>query len=40
MKISRLVEKPQTNQSNYVFAGMFVLFPKIFELLAEKQNDV
>jgi len=40
MKISRLVEKPQANQSNYVFAGMFVLFPKIFELLAEKQNDV
>jgi len=40
MKISRLVEKPQANQANYVFAGMFVLFPKIFERLAEKQNDI
>ena len=40
MKISRLVEKPQANQANYVFAGMFVLFPKIFERLAENQNDI
>ena len=40
MKISRLVEKPQANQANYVFAGMFVLFPKIFEQLAENQNDI
>jgi len=40
MKISRLVEKPQANQANYVFAGMFVLFPKIFELLAENQHDI
>jgi len=40
MKISRLVEKPQANQANYVFAGMFVLFPKIFELLEENQHDI
>ena len=40
MKISRLVEKPQANQANYVFAGMFVLFPKIFNLLADYQNDI
>ena len=40
MKISRLVEKPQANQANYVFAGMFVLFPKIFELLDENQHDI
>ena len=40
MKISRLVEKPQANQANYVFAGMFVLFPNIFERLAENQNDI
>jgi len=40
MKISRLVEKPLANQANYVFAGMFVLFPKIFELLAEHQHDI
>jgi len=40
MKISRLVEKPQANQANYVFAGMFVLFPKIFEQLAENQHDI
>ena len=33
MKISRLVENPKANQANYVFAGMFVLFPKIFSLL-------
>ena len=33
MKISRLVEKPSDDQANYVFAGIFVLFPKIFELL-------
>ena len=40
MKISRLVEKPQANQANYVFAGMFVLFPKIFDLLEKNQNDI
>ena len=40
MKISRLVEKPQANQANYVFAGMFVLFPKIFNLLADYQHDI
>ena len=40
MKISRLVEKPQANQANYVFAGMFVLFPNIFELLEEKNNNI
>ena len=40
MKISRLIEKPRANQANYVFAGMFVLFPKIFELLAENQHDI
>jgi len=40
MKISRLVEKPKANQANYVFAGMFVLFPKIFSLLEEHQNDI
>ena len=40
MKISRLVEKPKANQANYVFAGMFVLFPKIFNFLADYQNDI
>ena len=40
MKISRLVEKPQSNQANYVFAGMYVLFPKIFELLAENKHNI
>ena len=40
MKISRLVEKPQANQANYVFAGMFVLFPKIFELLEENEHNI
>jgi UDP-N-acetylglucosamine diphosphorylase/glucosamine-1-phosphate N-acetyltransferase len=40
MKISRLVEKPQANQANYVFAGMFVLFPKIFELLEEYEHNI
>ena len=40
MKISRLVEKPQANQANYVFAGMFVLFPNIFELLEEKNYNI
>ena len=40
MKISRLVEKPQANQANYVFAGMFVLFPEIFDQLAENQHDI
>jgi bifunctional UDP-N-acetylglucosamine pyrophosphorylase/glucosamine-1-phosphate N-acetyltransferase len=40
MKISRLVEKPQANQANYVFAGIFVLFPKIFELLEENKHNI
>ncbi len=40
MKISRLVEKPSDDQANYVFAGMFVLFPKIFELLEKNNNDI
>jgi len=40
MKIIRLVEKPDANQANYVFAGMFVLFPKIFDLLDKYQNDI
>ena len=40
MRISRIVEKPVANQANYVFAGMFVLFPKIFELLTKNHNDI
>ena len=40
MKISRLIEKPEANQANYVFAGLYVLFPKIFDLLKEHQNDI
>ena len=40
MKISRLIEKPSGDQANYVFAGMFVLFPKIFTLLEKHQNDI
>ena len=37
MKISRLIEKPEANQANYVFAGLYVLFPKIFDLLKKCQ---
>ena len=40
MKISRLVEKPSDDQANYVFAGIFVLFPNIFELLDMYNNDI
>ena len=40
MKISRLIEKPEANQANYVFAGLYVLFPKIFDLLKEHKNDI
>jgi len=40
MKISRLIEKPSGDQANYVFAGMFVLFPNIFELLEMFNNDI
>ncbi|MBC8259188.1 MAG: NTP transferase domain-containing protein [SAR324 cluster bacterium] len=40
MKISRLIEKPETDQANYVFAGMYVLFPKIFDLLNEHQQNI
>ena len=40
MKISRLIEKPSGEQANYVFAGMFVLFPNIFELLEMFNNDI
>ena len=40
MKISRLIEKPSGDQANYVFAGMFVLFPNIFELLEMYNNDI
>ena len=40
MKISRLVEKPEANQANYVFAGMFVLFPKIFEQLEDNKHNI
>ena len=40
MKISSLIEKPETNQANYVFAGLYVLFPKIFDLLKEHKNDI
>jgi len=40
MKIVRLVEKPDDNQSNYVFAGIFVLFTSIFDLLEKNQNDI
>ena len=40
MKISRLIEKPSGVQSNYVFAGIFVLSPYIFELLKMFKNDI
>ena len=40
MKIVRLVEKPVANQSNYVFAGMFVLFHTIFDLLEKYNNNI
>ncbi len=41
MKIHKLVEKPQgESQANYVFAGMFVLFPEIFDLLKKYSNDM
>ena len=29
MRIVKFIEKPDTNQANYVFAGMFVLFPML-----------
>ena len=41
MKIRRLIEKPQgDSQANYVFAGMFILFPEIFEMLEKNSNDM
>ncbi len=40
MKISRLIEKPSGVQSNYVFAGIFVLSSNIFELLKMHKNDI
>ena len=40
MRIVRFVEKPDANQANYVFAGMFVLFPEIFILLEKYGNDI
>lgn len=41
MKIRRLVEKPQEGQfANYVFAGIFVLSPQIFQRLEEHHNDM
>lgn len=41
MKIRRLIEKPQGRpHSNYVFAGGFVLQPRIFELLRKHNLDM
>lgn len=41
MKIRRLVEKPQEGAlANYVFAGIFVLSPNIFQRLEEHHNDM
>jgi NDP-sugar pyrophosphorylase family protein len=41
MKIQRFIEKPQgRQQSNYVFAGGFVLQPRIFELLRQHENNI
>ena len=40
MRIVRFIEKPDANQANYVFAGMYVLFPEIFNLLGENGNDI
>ena len=30
MRITKFIEKPSANQANYVFAGLFILFPEIF----------
>ena len=41
MKIRRLIEKPQQGQqANYVFAGGFVLQPKIFDLLEKYDENI
>ena len=40
MKISRLVEKPSGEQSNYVFAEYLFYLPNIFELLEMYENDI
>ena len=41
MKINRLVEKPQGGAfANYVFAGIFVLSPSIFQRLEAHHNDM
>jgi len=40
MRISKFVEKPIANQANYVFAGLFILFPEIFEMLEKFENDI
>jgi bifunctional UDP-N-acetylglucosamine pyrophosphorylase/glucosamine-1-phosphate N-acetyltransferase len=41
MRITRLVEKPSDpHLANYVFAGMFLLPPAIFTLLAQHGNDI
>jgi NDP-sugar pyrophosphorylase family protein len=40
MRITRLVEKPEGAQANYVLAGVFVLPPQIFQLLQTSQLDM
>jgi bifunctional UDP-N-acetylglucosamine pyrophosphorylase/glucosamine-1-phosphate N-acetyltransferase len=41
MKIRRFIEKPQGRmQSNYVFAGGFVLQPRIFDLLRQHDQSI
>ena len=41
MKIRRFIEKPQGRmQSNYVFAGGFVLQPRIFDLLRQRGQSI
>ncbi|MDT8447653.1 MAG: sugar phosphate nucleotidyltransferase [bacterium] len=41
MLISKLVEKPEAGRfSNYIFGGAFILSPKIFDLLAQKGEDM
>jgi len=40
MRIMRFIEKPSANQSNYVFAGFYILFSDIFDLLKKYDNDI
>ncbi|MDH4224918.1 MAG: sugar phosphate nucleotidyltransferase [Deltaproteobacteria bacterium] len=41
MKITKLVEKPEDSHlANYVFAGIFVLPPEVFQLLEQNNQDM